>query len=203
MLVDSEGLANEQLRLAFAAHGLDMPLSRVIETFVGLSMPRVVEIAEEMLDHKLPTVFLDRLQEKTFDCFRHSLQAVAGVHETLKALSEMPVKICVASSGSFEKMALTLGLTGLEHYFTGNIFNASQVKRGKPYPDLFLFAAAQMDVDPARCLVVEDSLPGVQGAVAAGMAVLAYSVRGQDKYLATAGGMVMSDMGQVVKYVRD
>ena len=201
VLVDSEGIANAELCKALCEQGLDMSLEQVIDTFVGLSMSRVVTISQERLGHALPTDFLDRLQEKTFAAFEQSLQPVKDVQAVLQSLSEMSQKTCVASSGSFEKMACTLGLTGLEGFFQGNIFSSSQVRRGKPYPDLYIYAAEQMNADPSRCLVVEDSLPGVQGAVAAGMEVLAYSVRGQDKKLATAGGMVMADMKDVIKYL--
>ncbi len=55
-----------------------------------------------------------------------------------------------------------------------HIFSATQVKRGKPAPDLFLFAAEQMRIAPERCVVVEDSLPGIAGARAAGMTVLGF-----------------------------
>jgi len=201
VLVDSEPLANEELRKALAEQGLDMSFDAVVETFVGLSMNKVVSIAGGKLDHDLPDDFLDRLQIKTFAAFEQDLKPVAGIRDILTQLQDMPQKICVASSGSFEKMDMTLGLTNLKGFFQDNIFSASQVKRGKPYPDLYLYAAKQMDYDPARCLVIEDSLPGVQGAVAAGMDVLAYSVRGQSQPLAIAGGMVISRMDEVVKYL--
>lgn len=68
------------------------------------------------------------------------------------------------------------GLTcaGLYDQFTPHIFSASQVSRGKPAPDLFLFAAGQMQAAPSRCVVIEDSLAGVAAAVAAGMPVLGF-----------------------------
>jgi beta-phosphoglucomutase-like phosphatase (HAD superfamily) len=70
-------------------------------------------------------------------------------------------------------MALTLGKTGLQDYFGDRIFSASDVARGKPAPDLFLHAARTLGYSPAHCIVVEDSLPGVQAGVAAGMQVCA------------------------------
>ncbi|PCI31721.1 MAG: hypothetical protein COB54_09080 [Alphaproteobacteria bacterium] len=201
VLVDSEILANEELKLALESCGLSMTTAQVIETFVGRSMAFVVERSQEILGHNLPGDFLDQLQEKTFASFERDLKPVEGILDVLKSLTDRPQKICVASSGSFEKMALTLGLTDLNNFFDNNIFNSTQVRRGKPYPDLYLYAAHEMDMDPSCCLVIEDSLPGVQGAVAAGMEVLAYSVRGQDKSLATAGGMVFSDMKDILKYI--
>lgn len=201
VLVDSEIIACEELKKALRSCGLDMTLDEVIKTFVGLSMTSGVKIAQEMLGHDLPDDFLTRLQTKTFAAFQASLMPVQDIQDVLEKLTTMPQNICVASSGALEKMAFTLGLTGLKGYFQGNIFSTSQVPRGKPYPDIYLYAARQMDADPSRCLVVEDSLPGVQGAVAAGMEVLAYSTRGQDKSLANAGGMVISQMKDVIKYL--
>ncbi len=201
VLVDSEVIANDVLRQALTGYGLHMTIDEVIKEFVGLSMASVMVKLRTMLGRDFPDSFLGDLQEKTFAAFTNNLQPVSGVRDILQSLTEMPQRICVASSGSFEKMDFTLGLTDLKHFFQGHIFSASQVKRGKPYPDIYLYAADQMGCDPAQCLVIEDSLPGVQGAVAAGMEVLAYSVRGQDKKLAIAGGMVISSMNDVIKYL--
>jgi beta-phosphoglucomutase-like phosphatase (HAD superfamily) len=72
-------------------------------------------------------------------------------------------------------MRYTLGKTGLYERFAGRIFSAAEVPRGKPAPDLFLYAAARMGIAPADCAVVEDSAAGVQAARAAGMPVFAYA----------------------------
>lgn len=202
VLVDSEPIANELLRDALAKNGLEMAVNEVVETYVGRSMQAVVDISEERLGRKLPADFLDVLQVTTFAAFEQKLKAVQGVETLLKQLVDQQVKICVASSGSFDKMDITLGLTGLGHYFGNNIFSSSQVTRGKPYPDLYLYAADQMQVEPAKCLVIEDSLPGVQGAVAAGMEVIAYSVRGFDERLKKAGGLVFNNMATVIDHIR-
>ena len=74
------------------------------------------------------------------------------------------IATCVASSGGFDKMDVSLGVTGLLALFEGRIFSASQVPRGKPFPDLFLHAAIAMNEQPFDCIVVEDSVPGVQAA---------------------------------------
>lgn len=201
VLVDSEPIANEILRDALSENGLDMTVDQVVETFVGRSMSSVVTLSEDRLGHNLPDDFLDRLQVKTFSAFKQQLVAVADVETVLKALKAQDVKICVASSGGFEKIHFTLGLTNLRHYFEDNIYSSSQVARGKPYPDIYLYAADQMGVEPARCLVIEDSVPGVQGAVAAGMEVIAYSVRGNCEKLKKAGGLVFNDMSGVLQHI--
>ena len=80
----------------------------------------------------------------------------------------------MASSGTPEKIRHGLTCAGLYDLLAPHIFSAAQVKRGKPAPDLFLFAAGQMQTAPARCLVIEDSLAGITAAVAAGMTVLGF-----------------------------
>ncbi|HEC01709.1 MAG TPA: HAD family phosphatase, partial [Sphingomonadales bacterium] len=95
VLVDSEPLANEELRKALAEQGLDMSFDDVVETFVGLSMNKVVTIAQDKLGHDLPDDFLDRLQIKTFAAFEQDLKPVAGIRDILNQLQDMPQKICV------------------------------------------------------------------------------------------------------------
>jgi HAD superfamily hydrolase (TIGR01509 family) len=99
---------------------------------------------------------------------------VPGVLDVLDRLDANGMATCVASSGTHDKMAFTLGLTGLADRFAGTIFSATEVEHGKPAPDLFLHAAARMGVAPSACVVIEDSRPGVDAAAAAGMRVLAY-----------------------------
>lgn len=201
VLVDSEPLANEVLRVALGEYGLVLTLEQVVGEFVGHSMTSVQARAESLLGRKLPDDFIDRVQARTFDIFRDQLKPVAGVEKVIRTLQENGVEICIASSGSHDKMDLTLALTGLKHYFGSHIFSSYDVARGKPYPDLYLHAAREMGVDPALCLVIEDSLPGVQGAVAAGMEVMAYSVRGEDQALKRAGGLVSSSMAAIMEHL--
>lgn len=201
VLVDSEPLANEVLRDALAGHGLVLTLDQVVGEFVGHSMTSVQERAETMLGRKLPDDFIDRVQARTFDIFRDHLKPVSGVEDVIRELQKKGMQICIASSGSHDKMDLTLTLTGLKHYFGEHIFSSYDVARGKPYPDLYLHAAREMGVDPALCLVIEDSLPGVQGAVAAGMEVMAYSVRAEDLALKRAGGLIFSSMAAIGEHL--
>jgi HAD superfamily hydrolase (TIGR01509 family) len=106
-----------------------------------------------------------------FRSFAATLEAVPHIEAALDALAQ---PVCVASSGSQERMRVSLGRVGLYDRFAPNIFSATQVRNGKPAPDLFLFAAGQMATPAARCVVIEDSVPGVTGAVAAGMTVLGF-----------------------------
>ncbi len=172
VLVDSEPIANRILVTALAEAGLELSLEDVMARYVGRSMASVVALAEAELGRPLPDEFLDRVQALTFAAFRRDLQPVAGVAEALEAVT---VLVCVASSGAPEKIALSLSLTGLDRYFAGNTFSASEVARGKPHPDLFLHAARRMAARPESCIVIEDSLPGIEAAQAAGMRVIGFS----------------------------
>lgn len=93
-----------------------------------------------------------------------------GLTEVLDALT---IPFCVASSGSHEKIAHSLHRAGLHDRFAGRLYSATDVARGKPAPDLFLYAAEAMGADPAACAVIEDSPAGVAAARAAGMRVFA------------------------------
>ena len=91
------------------------------------------------------------------------------------AVSRLAGPRCVASSSDRARIALTLELTGLAHLFGDHIFSGTEVAHGKPAPDLFLHAARTMEVAPADCVVIEDSVLGVQAGVAAGMLVIGFT----------------------------
>lgn len=197
VLVDSEPLACASFSRAIKAEGLDWSVEETMRRVMGLSLKTSLEICEAELGRKLPVDFLEKMQAVTYQTFRDApLQAVPGVKDAVTALQAAGLDTCVASSGAPEKMRFTLGLTGLWDLFDGRIFSASQVSRGKPFPDLFLHAAISMNVQPFDCVVVEDSVPGVQAARAAGMKPLAYageSYADRDA-LRQAGGKVFDDM---------
>lgn len=194
VLVDSEPASNRVFVEELNRLGLDISYQEVCERFIGLSMVRCVEIVAGELGRGVPEGFVERLQSKTFDTFREGLDPVAGV---VDALDRIPYPVCVASSGELEKMRLTLGLTGLLDRFEGRMFSATEVRRGKPHPDLFLHAARRMGVRPNRCVVIEDSSPGVRAARSAGMVVLGYAGRGNGGRLASDGAEVFDDMSRL------
>jgi len=194
VLVDSEPVANHVLAEELRRAGLDLDEATVRRTFVGLSLARSIEIASERLGRPLPPGFEARLEQRTADAFRRELRAVPGV---AAALDRIDVPTCVASSGSRAKMRLTLGLTGLLERFEGRLFSATEVARGKPFPDLFLHAAASMGGTPSRTVVVEDSVPGVRAGVAAGMAVVGFAGAGNADELASEGALVIGSMDEL------
>lgn len=175
VLVDSEPISARVMAEMAVEVGLGMTADEAIARFTGISLGAVLTLLEAELGRPLPPDFRRRLQERDYARFRDSLQPVAGVREMLARLTHPR---CIASSGSFEKMAVTLAVTGLEPLFAPHIFSASQVAQGKPAPDLFLFAAERMGVPATECIVVEDSVAGIQAARAAGMRALGFAGAG-------------------------
>ena len=115
----------------------------------------------------LPTDFSDELKRATLDRFRTDLKEVSGAADFIKRFAHLPRAI--ASSSSIDRLQLCLSVLGMEEEFGDHVFSADMVARGKPHPDIFLFAAGKLGVSPDRCLVIEDSAGGIQAAVAAGM----------------------------------
>jgi HAD superfamily hydrolase (TIGR01509 family) len=176
VLVDSEPLSNTVFAGALRREGLDWSVEETMRRLMGRSMKSCIEIVEGLLARQLPEDFVHRMQADTLQAFRDApLQAVPSINEAIDAIEAQGIQTCIASSGGFDKMEVSLGVTGLWSRFEGRIFSSSQVTRGKPYPDLFLHAAISMNVQPFDCVVVEDSVPGVQAARAAGMRVLGYT----------------------------
>ena len=197
VLVDSEPLSNTCFARALAREGLDWSVEETMRRLMGRSMKSCVEIVEGILGRSLPGDFVDRLQADTMRAFHDApLKPVAGVAEAIDAIEAAGAATCVASSGSLDKMRVTLGITGLWSRFEGRIFSSYEVPRGKPFPDLFLHAALRMNEQPFACTVVEDSQPGIEAARAAGMRALAYvgAPYADRDALVTAGGEWFDDM---------
>ena len=171
VLVDSESLAAENLRAELMAIGFSGATSDYLARLRGRTMAEAMRMVEADWGRTLPDDFLVRLRARDVGAFERHLKAVAGVQEILDRL---PVPVCVASSGSPEKIRHSLGLTGLLKRFEPHLFSAASVARGKPAPDLFLLAARTMGTAPADCAVIEDSVPGIVAAVAAGMHPLGF-----------------------------
>src|SRR4029077_12596783 len=129
------------------------------------------ELVARMLGRPPPPHLIDEYLARTNAALKSELHAVPGIEETLDALDAIRVPYCVASSGTHEKMATTLGITGLLPRFMGRISSVTDVARAKPAPDVYLHAAGRHGVTPSACCVIEDSPTGVAAGVAAGMTV--------------------------------
>jgi HAD superfamily hydrolase (TIGR01509 family) len=196
VLVDSELIANRVFQTMLSELGLEVPMEYLFENFLGHSMTHCLSLVRDLLGREVPADFEPRLRERTAEAFEAELQPVAGIVATL---SELSLPCCVASSGPHSKMRVSLGVTGLFERFDGRIFSAHDVgNRGKPAPDVFLFAAERMGVLPERAVVIEDSVAGVTAAVAAGMTVFAYAKHTPEARLRAAGAHeIFYDMREV------
>ena len=172
VLVDSEPLSMRVLLGTIAEAGAVIDVAQGYESFLGKSLASVTEILRTDYGVDLGRHALDRMRERLYALFRRELRPIAGMAEVLAA---MPVPFCVASSSQLERIRLSLEVTGLRGFFGDNIFSASMVAHGKPAPDLFLHAAREMRVEPARCIVIEDAPAGIDAAKRAQMRVLAFT----------------------------
>ncbi len=174
VLVDSERLAVQVESRLLTEMGWPLTPEDILERFVGRSDAFMLAEIEQALGRPVPE-WEARYGVEMRRAFTTDLTTVDGVIGALDAIEADGLMTCVASSGTHDKMTLTLGLTGLVDRFDGRIFSGTEVDRPKPAPDLFLHAAAKMGVKPGRCVVVEDSRYGVEAARAAGMRSLGYA----------------------------
>lgn len=172
VLVDSEVIAVEVDSRMLTAAGFPMTVDEVAETCVGLSYNDMAAMLEQRFGKPVPSELSQEIQRTTLSEFPNRLKPVSGVARMLAGLDRQR---CVASSSDPNRLDLSLGITDLKPFFSPDrIFSATMVDNGKPAPDLFLHAAAQVGVDPDQCVVVEDSPHGVTAGVAAGMEVIGF-----------------------------
>jgi HAD superfamily hydrolase (TIGR01509 family) len=171
VLVDSEVISCRAHAAMLTRHGYPITADQVLKRFLGVSDREARMAVEAELGRSLPDDFEAQMNQAALQRYADDLRTIPHVDEAIAAIS---LPKCVASSGTPEKIRHGLSCARLYDLLAPNIFSATQVKRGKPAPDLFLFAAGQMQASPARCVAIEDSVPGISGALAAGMTVLGF-----------------------------
>lgn len=171
VLIDSEVLASTTSSECLATCGIDMSPAEVRRRYTGKSLPAWTADVQALHGVRLPEDFSGMLTARMRRRFELDLQAMPGMADLLDSL---PMPRCVASGSSPERLQHSLTLAGLHGRLAPHIFSVAQVTRGKPAPDLFLFAAATMGAPPERCVVVEDSVAGIQAARAAGMHAIGF-----------------------------
>jgi HAD superfamily hydrolase (TIGR01509 family) len=189
VLVDSELLSCRCLCEALAGCGIEVGLEETLDLFLGRSLDAVLEHYQG-LGRSIPRQFPAELMVKVQETFRSALCPIDGIGSVLEGLK---IPHCVASSSTLDRVSLSLSLTGLAGHFGDRLYTAQMVDRGKPAPDLFLYAARRMQADPARALVIEDSVSGVRAAKAAGMTVWGFV--GGSHYRARDGAASLRDAG--------
>lgn len=171
VLVDSERIATAVASREFMRAGFNLTPDVIAHYFTGRRPADMFAEVELASGRKLPPNFADTVAAETLQQFR--AQLLPTPHMAL-ALQWLRGPKCVASSSARDRIRVSLESTDLIRYFEPNLFSASEVRNGKPAPDLFLYAASRMQVHPSACIVVEDSAVGVSAATAAGMTSIGF-----------------------------
>lgn len=170
VLVDSERIVVGIESEALTAAGFPLTMEDIATSYVGLSDAAMYSQIAERFGRAVPPTLIERIVSTALEALEARVTAVPGIAEVLEQLRHEEVTACVASSSPPGRISMSLRVAGLDqHLPPERQFSAAQVERGKPAPDLFLFAAAQMGAEPAACTVIEDSEHGITAALAAGM----------------------------------
>lgn len=207
VLIDSEVLSTRVTLQTLAALGYQISEQEALRRFVGRSYRSTRADVEADWGQSLPTSFEIDLEQMTLTAMAADLQPIPRI---ATALSKLGQRRCVASSSSIAWIRQGLTSTGLIQYLEPHLFSASMVENGKPAPDIFLHAARQMGVSPDHSVVVEDSVPGVQAGVAAGMTVIAFTGGSHvvdpahgEKLQAVGASLVIEDMAVLPDILQD
>lgn len=196
VLIDSEILSKRVLLEMLGELGTNVSGDYFDTHFLGQSYTAMKARLFADFNLELPEEFREAYLENLLSVYAKELKATDNLTDML---SKLKVKSCVATSSSPERVSFSLQTTGLSQFFNDSVFTCSQVKRGKPAPDIFLYAASQMQVDPENCLVIEDSHAGIQAALAANMQVIKYAGAGHLK----SKGILKSDIANSIFTVLD
>lgn len=202
VLIDSEPVVNRVIAAELTHLGWPMTPDEACQRFLGLDLNAMVPLIEAALGHPLPMGWLDRITARIIDALHTEAPMVPGAREALGAVDAMGLPWRIASNSSHAEMRAKFAANGLVEIVEGRLHSYTDVPRGKPAPDLFLVAAQAQGVPPSTCLVVEDSVPGVTGAVAAGMTCLGINRHGDGRDLAAAGAIVFNDMHDLPHLLR-
>jgi HAD superfamily hydrolase (TIGR01509 family) len=176
VLVDSEPITNGVLRNMLEELGWKLTPQECMRLFLGKAVKDERALIEAHTGQPLTEDWLVRFRERRNAGLMHALKPIRGALEAVVLLHERyHGRIACASGADRFKVELQLQKCGLMPYFQGRIFSGHEMRRSKPAPDVYLAAAAALDVDPTRCAVIEDTVTGVTAGVAAGATVFGYS----------------------------
>ena len=198
VLVDSETITNQVLVDYLNEFGAGLSLKEALELFQGGALSDSIEYMNQKHGITLPPEFTSNFRHRMKAAFEKRLKAVPGIVELIDSLIAANKKICIASNGPIEKMDTTLHITNLKKYFGDSVFSAYQINKWKPEPDLFLYAAEQMNTKPENCTVIEDSPRGIKAAKLAGMKAYGFDVYGKTEELKAEGAVLFTKMTDLI-----
>lgn len=199
VLVDTEVTSSRELSRSLGELGVELAPDEVRRRFKGTALVTARAMCEELVGAPLPDGWFETFVSRRLDAYRHGgVEPIPGAADAVRAVQAAGIPLGVVSQGAREKMAVTLPASGFDAVLgDAPIFSGDDVERGKPFPDLYLHAAAVLGVDPAACVVVEDSPTGATAARAAGMRVLGYAHDADPERMAATGAEVLDDLAEV------
>ena len=175
VLADSEPITNGVLRDRLAERGWVLTVAQCMQQFVGKAVKDEAALIAERTGEAVTEAWLEDFRNRRNTALLAGVTAIANVHEAVRDVhARYGARIACASGADRFKVELMLRKLDLMDYFEGRVFSGYETPRSKPFPDVYLAAAAALGVDPQRCAVVEDTVPGVTAGVAAGATVFAY-----------------------------
>ena len=197
VLVDSEPITNQVYTQMLREYGYEVNTEEYLRDFWGQAMTHRLEVTSHKLNWTPPEDFLSIFHERLVEMSTMELKPVDGIRELIQSIT---LPYCVASNGSREEIALRLKVTQLTDLFAGKrIFSGTEMPRPKPAPDVYLAAAKAFHLPPERCIVIEDSIPGITAGVRAGMKVYGHAVFKSPETLRQAGAIPFGTMAELQK----
>ena len=187
VLIDSEGPAARVSAREVSLLGWPLTPDEAMARFIGLRLSDMPALVAAHTGQPVPPGWVEHLRDRLIETFANDVEPMPGAAAVLQATAALGLPYRVASNSSHEEMAVKFARTGLAPLVEGRTHSARDVAAGKPAPDVFLAAAAAEGVPPHACIVVEDSLPGIRGALAAGMVCIGLDPRGRGDTLREAG----------------
>jgi HAD superfamily hydrolase (TIGR01509 family) len=187
VLVDSEPITNRVVAAELTRLGWPMTGEACLERFLGLDLAAMVPLIEAELGRKLPVDWEHHLERQLISVLAEDVALIPGAAAALEGTTRLGLPWRIASNSSHAELRAKFSRTGLADLVGGRLHSHHDVAYGKPAPDLFLAAAAAEGVAPDGCLVIEDSVPGVRAAMAAGMACLGFCPVGDGAHLLAEG----------------
>ena len=197
VLVDSEGPSARVTAREVSLLGWSITAAEAMTRFMGLRLSDLPALVTAHTGRPVPPGWVEHVRGRLIDTLAHETEAMPGAAAALQATAALGLPYRIASNSSHEEMAVKFARTGLASLVAGRIHSARDVAAGKPAPDVFLAAAAAEGVAPQACIVVEDSLPGTRGAMAAGMACIGLDPHGPGEALRTAGAYPIQALSEL------
>ena len=202
VLVDSEGPSNRVCAAEITKLGWPLTVEACMARFVGFTLEDMPAVIEAHTGRPVPAGWVGQVRAGMIAAFA-TLETMPGAAEAIREAVALGLPVRVASNSSHEEMDVKFGHTGLDRLVPRERrHSAHDVARGKPAPDVFLAAAAAEGVAPGACVVIEDSLPGIAAARAAGMDVVALVPHGADAGIAATGARPIRGLAELAAILR-